>query len=75
MRSACARAVEQHHGTPKYLGGDPKGPTVPIDGAYHQEITNAFRELHPYGSPKPSPERLQEIMRQVYERFPLPGGQ
>jgi hypothetical protein len=34
-----AGKIEQHHVTPKYLGGDPKGPTVPIDAAYHQEIT------------------------------------
>ena len=69
-----AGKIERHHVTPKYLGGSPKGPTVPIDAAYHQKITNAFRELHPYGLPKPSPERLEEIKQQVYERFPLPGG-
>src|SRR5690606_26361734 len=39
-----AGKIEQHHITPKYLGGDPKGPTVPLDAAYHQQITNAFRD-------------------------------
>ncbi len=69
-----AGRIEQHHVTPKYLGGDAKGPLVPLDGAYHQQIANEFRRLHPYGSQKPSPERLQEIMRQVYDKYPLPGG-
>jgi hypothetical protein len=69
-----AGKIEQHHVTPKYLGGDPKGPTVPIDAAYHQEITNAFREAWPYGQGAPSPADLQRIMNDVYARFPLPGG-
>jgi RHS repeat-associated protein len=69
-----AGKIEQHHVTPKYLGGDPKGPTVPIDAAYHQEITNAFREAWPYGQGAPSPADLQRIMND-YSRFPLPGGQ
>ncbi len=78
VRAAQARhpskagKIEYHHIVPKYLGGDPKGRTVPIDAAYHQDITNAFREFHPYGSPLPSPERLEETMRIVYERYPLP---
>jgi hypothetical protein len=70
-----AGKIEQHHVTPKYLGGDPKGPTVPIDAAYHQEITNAFREAWPYGQGALSPADLQRIMNDVYSRFPLPGGQ
>jgi len=70
-----AEKTQQHHVTPKYLGGDPKGPTVPIDAAYHQEITNAFREAWPYGQGAPSPEDLQRILNDVYSRFPLPGGQ
>lgn len=67
-----AGKIEQHHVTPKYLGGDPKGPAVPLDAAYHQQITNEFRRLHPYGSEAPSPEQVGRIMEQVYERFPLP---
>jgi len=69
-----AGKIEQHHITPKYLGGDPKGPLAPFDAAYHQKITTEFRRLHPYGSEPPSPQRLQEIMRQVYEKYPLPPG-
>lgn len=68
-----AGKVEQHHVTPKYLGGDPKGPTVPIDAAYHQEITNAFRAEWGYGKGRPSEAQLRDIMQRVYERFPLPG--
>ncbi|MCA3084491.1 MAG: RHS domain-containing protein [Rhodocyclaceae bacterium] len=67
-----AGKFEDHHVVPKYLGGDPKGETVRIDAAYHQTITNAFRELQGYRQPKPSTERLREIVRQVYEKFPLP---
>jgi hypothetical protein len=47
---------------------------VPLDAAYHQQITNEFRRLHPYGSEVPSPARVQEIMRQVYDKYPLPPG-
>jgi RHS repeat-associated protein len=71
---AKAGKIEHHHITPKYLGGSPKGPTVPIDGAYHQQITNEFRRHVPYGSPKPSPTELERIMQEVYSKYPLPGG-
>jgi RHS repeat-associated protein len=64
--------VQDHHITPKYLGGDPSGPTVPLDAAYHQLITNAFRELWPYGTGQlPTPEQLQDIMDQVYNQYPI----
>lgn len=69
-----AGRIEQHHVDPKYLGGDPRGPRVPLDAAYHQEITNAFRDLWPYGGRKPTPAELEQIKRQVYDRFPLPDG-
>ena len=65
--------IERHHITPKYMGGASDGPLSSIDAAYHQLITNEFRALHPYGSMIPTPERLAEIMRQVYTSFPLPG--
>ncbi|MHC4520383.1 MAG: hypothetical protein ACYTAS_17490, partial [Planctomycetota bacterium] len=39
---------ENHHINPKYLGGSPKGPTVPLDAAYHQQITNAFQRTYGY---------------------------
>jgi hypothetical protein len=68
-----AGKIEKHHVTPKYMGGDPKGSTVPLDAAYHQMITNEFRRLHPYGAEPPSPEQVQQIMEQVYQQFPLPG--
>ena len=62
---------EQHHITPRYLGGARNGPTVKLNAAYHQLITNAFRRIAPYGKGKPSPQRLGEIMQQVYREFPL----
>jgi hypothetical protein len=68
-----ADKYERHHVTPKYLGGSEKGLTVPIDAAYHQQITNAFRAEWGYGRGKPSPEQLRDIMQRVYVKFPLPG--
>lgn len=62
-----------HHVTPKYLGGAADGRLVKVDAAYHQLITNEFRRLAPYEQPRPSPARLQEIMKQVYSKYPLPG--
>jgi RHS repeat-associated protein len=70
-KAACE---ENHHITPKYLGGPPNGPTVTLDGAYHQEITNAFRDEWAYGQPAPSPEELRAIMNRVYSTYPLPPG-
>ena len=69
-----AGKIELHHITPKYLGGDPEGPLVPLDAAYHQQITNEFRNLWPYGGPQPSTAQLEEMMQQVYQKFPLPPG-
>jgi len=54
--------------------GFPEGPTVPLDGAYHQMITNEFRNLAPYGSGPVTPEQLQDLMNSVYDKFPLPPG-
>ncbi len=69
------RAEEEfHHITPKYLGGDKNGPLIPLDGAYHQVITNEFRTLWPYGKGIPSALELQNIMEQVYSKYPLPPG-
>jgi RHS repeat-associated protein len=50
--------THNHHIIPKYLGGDDAGETVPIDAAYHQLITNAFRDKWAYGQGK-KPERAR----------------
>jgi len=68
-----AGVTELHHVTPMYLGGARNGARVPLDGAYHQFITNEFRSIWPYGGPKPSPQELQRILREVYQKYPLPG--
>mgnify|MGYP003439138991 CR=1 FL=1 len=61
-----------------HLHGFPVGilasPTVSIDAASHQQITNEFRRHVSYGNPKPGPAELERIMREVYDKFPLPGG-
>jgi hypothetical protein len=67
-----ADKTEKHHITPKYLGGDPDGPTVDLNAAYHQEITNEFRKEWPYGEDRPSPSEREKIMEEVYTKFPLP---
>ena len=67
-----AGQTELHHVWPKYLGGDVNGETVPIDTAYHQEITNTFRAAWPYGQGPPPPGEAEAIMRAVYSQWPLP---
>jgi hypothetical protein len=69
-----AGTTELHHITPKYLGGAKNGPLVPLDGAYHQQITNAFRKAWGYGQVKPNAAQLKQIMDDVYKQFPLPPG-
>ena len=61
-----------HHITPKYLGGDPNGPLVLLEGPYHQLITNAFRQLAPYGQAVPDSQSVVNIVNQVYSQYPLP---
>ncbi len=68
-----AGKIEEHHIDPKYLGGAKDGPTMPLDGAYHQEITNEFRNEWPYGTGQhPSKEQFEEIKERVYGKWPLP---
>ncbi|HEV2473451.1 MAG TPA: hypothetical protein VGS41_12335, partial [Chthonomonadales bacterium] len=65
---------EFHHITPQYLGGARNGPTIQINAAYHQWITNAFRAEWSYGQALPEAGRLREILNSVYEQYPLPPG-
>ena len=70
-----AGKTEWHHIEPKYLGGAFDGPLSPLDAAYHQVITNEFRRLHSYGKGKISNcDDRKKIMKQVYEKLPLPPG-
>jgi RHS repeat-associated protein len=66
-----AGKIENHHIWPQYMGGPASGPTVPLDGAYHQLITNAFRKLWGWKQGTPSPQELQDIMDQVYNQYPI----
>ena len=63
---------EDHHKHPIYLRGDPKGPTVRLPAAYYQLITNMFRQLAPYGQPALDTQSVQNIVMQVYSKYPLP---
>ncbi|HYO51319.1 MAG TPA: hypothetical protein VEU50_00825, partial [Archangium sp.] len=64
---------QKHHVHPRYLGGPENGPTVDLDPAYHQLITNEFRRMAAYGSERPSLTAALEIMKKVYSKYPLPG--
>jgi RHS repeat-associated protein len=68
-----ADSVELHHVIPKYLNGPDKGLRVPLNAAYHQLITNAFRALAPYGENYRglSATQLQVILDRVYSMYPL----
>ena len=67
-----AGATELHHIAPKYLGGAGNGALVPLDGAYHQMITNEFRAIHPYGLGPVDDAWRSRIMKDVYSKYPLP---
>ncbi len=64
---------QKHHLHPRYLGGLDNGPTVDLDPAYHQLVTNEFRRLAGYGMRPPRLDVVLEIMKKVYARYPLPG--
>ena len=65
------KADQLHHVIPKYLGGAADGEVKSISAAYHQLITNAFRERLPYGV-QHSVEAVQQTIKEVYKLFPLP---
>jgi hypothetical protein len=68
-----AGKLHDHHIDLKYMGGDASGPTVEIDAAYHQWITNEFRREWKYGQgPMKSVEARQATMAKVYAKYPLP---
>jgi hypothetical protein len=56
---------------PKYLGGAINGVRVELNAAYHQEITNAFRDLRGYGLERVTRQEAIEIMRQVYGAYSI----
>jgi RHS repeat-associated protein len=60
-----------HHVIPKYLGGDPDGALARIPAAYHQLITNYFRQLWPYGQAAPSEDQLNQMLDKVYAKLPI----
>jgi hypothetical protein len=69
-----ANQMNWHHYTPQYLGGSANGIQYEINAAYHQFITNEFRRLYGYGNEVPSPELLNQIMSEVYTKYPIPSG-
>jgi RHS repeat-associated protein len=65
-----ANTCQMHHPLPQYLGGAADQDLVPLDGAYHQLITNAFRQQIPYGSTF-TPAQVQAAWNQVYSQYPI----
>jgi hypothetical protein len=43
-----------------------------LPAAYHQLMTNAFRQAWKYGKRVPTAEELTEILKQIYSKYPLP---
>lgn len=67
-----SKGYQEHHTIPIYLGGPAKGPTYRLLTAYHQAITQEFRQEWPYGQEPPRPQQLAEIMIRVYSKYPIP---
>lgn len=61
-----------HHIVPKFFGGAKNGTLARLPAAYHQLITNEFRSLWEYGQGTPALNKLNEILKQVYRKYPLP---
>jgi RHS repeat-associated protein len=68
----CNKVNQMHHPIPQYLGGPANQELVELEAPYHQLITNAFRNLAPYGQPIPDSQSVQNIVNQVYSQLPLP---
>lgn len=66
------QGYQEHHFIPMYLGGPRAGATYRLQSAYHQAMTQEFRRQWPYGQGQPPPERLQQILTEVYSRYPIP---
>jgi hypothetical protein len=74
----CGCKTNRHHYTPKFIGGNPKGPFSTIPSAYHDLITAAFRTAatsrgygYQYWRNGFPPEDIRnEIMDEVYSQFP-----
>jgi hypothetical protein len=67
-----AGKTHNHHIEPKYMGGSAKGETVPINAAYHQQITNETRDKWAFGQGPASKAKMNGILTQVYTKVPLP---
>jgi hypothetical protein len=67
------QGYQEHHFIPIYLGGLRNGVTYRLPSAYHQAITQEFRSKWSYGRENmPSPELRQQILLEVYSKYPIP---
>jgi hypothetical protein len=66
------QGYQEHHFIPIYLGGPKTGVTYQLQSAYHQAMTQEFRRQWGYGQGHPRPERLQQILINVYSKYPIP---
>lgn len=68
-RSTPRRRATHHAEVPGWSGRRPaRGPAGGLPPADHQRVPAAVA----YKQPNPSPEKLREIMKQVYDKYPLP---
>jgi hypothetical protein len=67
-----AEGYENHHFVPRYMGGEPHGKTFRLPKAYHYAVTQEFRARWPHGQEAPRAKELQNILIQVYSRYPIP---
>jgi hypothetical protein len=63
---------ENHHADVKHLGGPKDGPTVTVPRDFHRVITTETQKRRPYRLPRLSPAKRLEILKEVYDEFPLP---
>jgi RHS repeat-associated protein len=65
------KGTQKHHIKPQYLGGPKNGDKVELDRAYHQLITNEFRDAWEYGqNDLPNAAQWERIKLSVYSMFP-----
>jgi hypothetical protein len=63
---------QEHHFIPVYLGGPRNGVTYQLPSAYHQAITQEFRRKWPYGQDAPNAQMRQQMLLEVYSKYPIP---
>jgi hypothetical protein len=73
------KPTDSHHTDPKYLGGDPKQPTIELDPKLHQEVHKEIDLIAPRwkgkgfydGLPTEALKAIKDTIDKMYqEKFP-----